>query len=114
MEFRYSSLGNLFIWKSAVSENSAGGGGAARGARVPHGGAGGLPGGPVRRDARRLARRPRAAAHLRAHAPLARRHPRRRAPPAPSAAPAAPAAPAPSVSAIWCVSRGLHMLIYIF
>lgn len=66
---------------------AVGGGGAARGARLPHGGAGGLPGRALRRDARRLARRPGAAAQLRRHAAPPGRHARRRAP--------APVAPAP-------------------
>lgn len=116
VEFRHSPVGDIFIRKSPLPANrklillsvgggsinswvgarvvkacactAAGGGGPARGARVPHGGAGGLPGRPLRGDARRLARRPGAAAQLRPHAPASRRHPR---PGAPHAAPRAAA-----------------------
>lgn len=84
-------------------------GGAARGARVPHGGARGLPGRLVRGDARGVARGPGAAAHLRRHAPAPRRHAR---PGARAAAAAAAAHPPGMHSTAHCCQIIFALRLY--
>lgn len=64
----------LAHYNSFLCVAAASGGSPARGARLPHGGAGGLPGGPLRADARRVARRAGPATLLRVRQAEAGRH----------------------------------------